>query len=51
MVINYSGERLFPRFKRIKTALNGRNVPGEVVHIKCTKLNAQASSSHTKYLK
>jgi len=34
MVTNCSGERCFSRFKIIKNALNGRNVPGEVVHIK-----------------
>jgi len=34
MVINCSGVRSFSRFKRIKNELNGRKVPGEVVHTK-----------------
>jgi len=34
MVTNCSGGRSFSRFKRIKNELKGRNVPGEVVHIK-----------------
>jgi len=28
MVTNFSGERFFSRFKRIKNELKGRNVPG-----------------------
>ena len=41
MVTNFSGERSFSRFKRIKNQLWGRNIPGEVVgtkHIKSEKL-------------
>jgi len=41
MVTNCLGERFFPRFKRIKNQLKGRNIPGEVVntnHIKSDKL-------------
>jgi len=34
VVINCSGERSVSRFKRIKTELKGRNIPGDVVHTK-----------------
>jgi len=34
MVTNYSGEMSFQTFKRIKNELNGRSVPGYVVHTK-----------------
>jgi len=34
MITNCSGERYFSRLKRIKNELNGRNVPGWVVHTK-----------------
>jgi len=34
IVTNCSGERSFSRLKRIKNELNGRNIPGEVVHAK-----------------
>jgi len=34
MVTNCSSERSFSRLKRFKNVLNGRNVPGEVVHTK-----------------
>jgi len=34
VVTKCSWERSFSNFKRIKNELNGRNVPGEVVHTK-----------------
>ena len=34
MVTDWSGERSFSGFKRIKNELKGRNIPEEVVHTK-----------------